>query len=136
MSEAEIEAGGRSPDGEDHRSSMAYRIAELKKALTERETALVEVRTRLELERDTATLRVALADAHGAIQAARLKLQIDATHAALEVERAARERAEADLHTERNRYGTLAHAIAGVPWWAPWRRGRIAQPLQLIADSA
>lgn len=136
MSEVEIEAGGRPSDAEDPRSSMAYRVAELKKALGEHQTALIELRTRLELERDAATLRVALAEAQGAVQAARLRLQIEKAQTALQVERATRERLEADLDTERDRYESLALAITGVPWWAPWRRRRIVEGLHLMTDPA
>lgn len=136
MSEAETAATGRPVEVEDPRSSMAYRVAELKKSLAEHQRALIEVRTRLELERDAAVLRVALAEAQVALVEARLSIQLEGVRAALAAERGARERAEASLVAERQRLADLTLSIASVPWWAPWRRRPMVEALRLAAEPA
>lgn len=127
---------------DEPRSAMVYRIAELKKGLAERDAALGELRTRVQLELQAAELRTSLARAEGVVQVARAQLQIEkvraaheAERAAHEAERAARERAEAELRSERARFASLAQAVAEVPWWAPWRRRRIAETLTLLPEA-
>lgn len=136
MSEPASETVGRPVEGEEPRNAMAYRVAELKKAVAERESVLAELRTRFQVELDSAALRTALAQAQGAVQVARLQMRIEKVQGTLEAERATRERLEGELRAERDRYAVLAHAIASVPWWAPWRRQRLTESLALLREAS